>query len=454
MQAKSRVFSTGRVLTALTALLLALGVGTPVRSAEIIYQIRPIVSLGNARAGDLVLKSGVNELTIGGLNDNGQIVFSTQLAEAPKGAALVQYNDNIGKFTLIAAAGRVGPLGKWRTDLLFYDPAGMNRRGDVVFSALHLVNGEPGSEGTFLWDANAQQVSPVALTGMAATQDLTFQDGGDWSPVINNDGEIAFPATVKNSAGESLGFGIFLRAPDGTLRSVVLPGQTLPGDQTNRFTYRPSINNAGVVAFLASWDSGDGEGAYRSEKDSITLLAISGQNVPGGTIAFFRFAWVNVANRNVLIVARLDDDREGPFALYQFVDGTLKPIAVPGREMPGGGKLKDIPLSKLGISPANDRGQHAFIATLEDGATAAYLMDADGTLSLILKSGTATDLGRVTQVGGTLAADESHSSLYPVAGGLLRGGFGVGLNHRGQVALPLRIEGGPDMIALLTPVGP
>src|SRR5207247_4086206 len=144
-------------------------------------------------------------------------------------AALIQYSD--GKFTPIAAAGRAGPLGTWRKDLLFYDPASMNQRGNVVFSALHLVGGEPVSEGTFLWDAHAQQVSPVALTGMPATQDLTFQDGGDWSPVINNRDEIAFPATVKSGTGKSLGFGIFLHAVDGKLQSVVLPGQALPGKQ-------------------------------------------------------------------------------------------------------------------------------------------------------------------------------------------------------------------------------
>ena len=143
-----------------------------------------------------------------------------------------------------------------------------------------------------------------------------------------------------------------------------------------------------------------GEGAYLWENDTITPLAISGQKVPGGQINFFRFAWVNDANQNVLIVARLNDNKKGPFALYQYAGGALTPVAVPGQEMPGGGKLKDIPLSKLGVSPANDRGQHAFIATLEDGATAAYLMDADGKLSLILKSGTTTDLGPVTQVGG------------------------------------------------------
>src|SRR2546425_7815786 len=137
--------AVGRALLALTVLaasgsLLAPGAA---RAAGTPYKIQPIVKLGDMM-GDLTLKGGINELTIAGLNESGQIVFSTQLAEAPNGAALIQYS--AGKFTPIAAAGRAGPLGTWRKDLLFYDPASMNQRGNVVFSALHLVGGEPVSE--------------------------------------------------------------------------------------------------------------------------------------------------------------------------------------------------------------------------------------------------------------------------------------------------------------------
>ena len=63
-------------------------------------------------------------------------------------------------------------------------------------------------------------------------------------------------------------------------------------------------------AFLASWPNGAGEGAYLWEKDTITSLAISGQTVPGGEIAFFRFAWVNDANPEE-IAARLRDVSSG-----------------------------------------------------------------------------------------------------------------------------------------------
>jgi hypothetical protein len=93
------------------------------------------------------------------------------------------------------------------------------------------------------------------------------------------------------------------------------------------------------------------------------------------------------------------------------------------------------------VSAPNSLGEHAFMATLADGSTAAYRMDAEGKLSLILKSGATTELGQVTRIGKTSFAT-----------GLARGGWGIGLNSKGQVALPVQINGGPETIVLLTPV--
>jgi hypothetical protein len=69
------------------------------------------------------------------------------------------------------------------------------------------------------------------------------------------------------------------------------------------------------------------------------------------------------------------------------------------------------------------------------GNTAAYRLDQDGTLSLILKSGAVTDLGTIAEIGGLW--------------------FGVGLNTKGQVALPVRMAGETRyQVILLTPVEP
>jgi hypothetical protein len=160
----------------------------------------------------------------------------------------------------------------------------------------------------------------------------------------------------------------------------------------------------------------------------------------GGKLASVRGAYVNSRNRNVLLEVALQDPRTGPSALYLLAGGNLIPVAVPGQEMPGGGKLQNVSSSLLGnlnptLSFPNAAGQYALSARLDSGS-GAYRIDADGSLSLILKSGMMTDLGQVTGVG--LAST---------------GSFGVGLNSSGQVALPVSIDTVP-MIVLLTPTAP
>jgi hypothetical protein len=108
---------------------------------------------------------------------------------------------------------------------------------------------------------------------------------------------------------------------------------------------------------------------------------------------------------------------------------------VPGQTMPGGGVFQS--LQGGGVSFANQRGQHAFMALLDDGSTAAYLMDADGKLSLILKSGQTTKLGKIAAVGQGAGGSQ-----------------GIAVNSQGQVALPVRLEGGVDSVVLLTPGSP
>ncbi len=102
--------------------------------------------------------------------------------------------------------------------------------------------------------------------------------------------------------------------------------------------------------------------------------------------------------------------------------------------MQGGGQLTSI--TDQSVSSPNNRGQHVFYGLLQENgtnATAAYLMDADGSVALVLKSGTTTDLGLITRVGN---AD----------------GAGTALNNNGQVALILKSNSNPTAVAVLTPL--
>lgn len=384
------------------------------------YRIQPIAKLGDT-AGDTVIKRAGGDFEIGTLNDSGQLVFVTE--NQAGGEMLVQYAD--GKLTPIVVSGKEAPGGTWARGGV-YSPASMNQNGNIAFAAdIKIAN--KTSTGTFLWDLKTQKLTAVALKGMPAVNNLTLADGGSYGAVINDSGDVAFPAPVNNAAGQAKN-GVFFLGRDGHLVPVALPDQELPDGRRVVAAVSRSLNEAGAVALQVRRDGDLRDSAYLWEKGTLTPLVGIGMDAPGGgKFTDVLGVWVNNQNRNVLVYAQVGSSG-GP---YLFEDGKLRLVAVPGQEMPGGGKLKSIAGPGL-ISFPNEAGQHAFYATLEDNTTAAYQMDADGRLSLILKSSTQTELGTITRVGGS----------------------GLGLNSRGQVALTVRIEGGVDTIVLLTPAAP
>jgi hypothetical protein len=246
---------------------------------------------------------------------------------------------------------------------------------------------------------------------------------------------------VKNAAGATHR-GVFLWSPGGQIQAVALPDDPLPDGRKMVGAIDPRLNDAGLVAFLAQRSGDSGGGAYLREKGTITPVLPFGSAAPdGGKITALDFVWgVNGQNRSVLLSAEVSTHKPNNLdSLYLWSNGTLTPVAIPGQAMPGGGQLKGIYDNSGTVSFANEAGQHAFIAQLQDNSTAAYRMEADGTLSLILKSGTATDLGMITKVGLPNSSPPS---------------VGIGLNSKGQVALPVKIGTGPATLVLLTPAAP
>jgi len=267
---------------------------------------------------------------------------------------------------------------------------------------------------------------------LTATMDIGL------TAAINNHGEVAFAARYK---GQSTG-GVFFQGQDGKLTMIAgaklktATGKTLTGANW------PTLNDAGQVGFLAAVSGLNNTSTLAADHGAINPVALVGDNVTGiGKIVDTNGTWVNNQNGNALAFVTFKSGA-GPFCLVLRTSTGLVPVVTPGMAMPGGGTFRAITMSPGGpgyftISDANDLGQHAFLASIvEDGLneTGAYRMDADGHLSLIAKTGSLTSLGVIDQLG--IQADAS---------------FGISLNSKGQVALPLHIRGLPSMVALLTP---
>jgi hypothetical protein len=407
--------------------------------AEATYKIQSIARLGEM-AGDTLLPSGgPYQFYVGALNDSGQLLFLVQDPTASKPALLLQYLN--GKFTLIAAPGGDGPLGKWPSDFIVAGPLSMTQSGNVLFEAFR--RNYATTLGTFLWDARTLQVTTVEVPGMPATGNLTFTSDGGFAPALNNSGDIVLIGGVKSSTGPIAGGGLFFLGRDHQLQPVLLAGQDLPGggkaDSTGELLFaRPTLTDSGAVVFRAPRQGGP-NGAYRWEPGGLTSLLLPGMDVPSaGKIADVSGAYANNKNRAVLVSASLvGHNGDG---LYRVEADQILPVAVPGQEMPGGGKLQTaVPGGGSGsrsIGLASEAGEYAFKATLADGSTAAYRIDATGNLSLVLKSGMPTELGTITKIGPDPAWN------------------GIAINSQGQVAVAVQIDNGPPTLALLTPTTP
>jgi hypothetical protein len=386
-----------------------------------VYKIQSIVKLGDTVA-DVKIRAG-GDLEMGTLNDNGQIVFITENGELTNSEMLIQYADS--KFIPIVVGGRDAPGGKWAKGSGIPAYVSMNQQGNIAFGANATIGGKT-AYGTFRWDYKARQVTPVALKGMPAVNNLTFVDGSSGPPVINNSDEIAFPANVKNAAGGTHS-GAFFLGRDGQLQAVALPDQVLAGGAKILDAAAVDINDAGAVAFFTFRQNNPADGAYLWEKGTITPVAVAKQDIPGaGKIANIGGVWVNNQNHNVLVAAALQGNSSND-GLYLFANGSLTPLILPGQDMPEGGKL----LNVGAVSGANTAGQRAFIGWLKGGTRSAYLLNADGTISLVLKTGATTDLGKITNIGSSSP--------------------GIAFNNKGQVALNVGIQGTRTTMVLLTP---
>jgi hypothetical protein len=395
-------------------------------------QLRPIVHLGDRVSGTTLATDGSFE--VGPLNDAGQLCFS---ADSENGGRLLIQSAG-DRLTPIVAPGQPGPLGTWPENLWFDAPVSMNAQGDVLFSGLLVSVGSDTSGGTFRWERATRRLSPIALPGMSFLPGQILEWAAGPAPTINRTDEMALVVNVRNAAGRDYP-GVFLRSGEGQLTPVALPDQALPGGEKIAYAVQPCLTESGVIGLLAQPQGADRASPYLWDQGTLHPLPVPDVQPPPGLVFFgFDGIWLNDRNPSALLSGHLHGAGEQHISLYRFAEGRLEPIVLPGQEMPGGGRFATV--QALGVSAANELGQHAFLATLADGSTACYLLEPDGRLSLLLKSGSATELGTIASVGVGSA-----------------GSRGIGLNSQGEVAVTIAIVGGqatvarPDAIVLLTP---
>jgi hypothetical protein len=420
---------TRRTRSAGLARLAAVGLGLALFAPGVAgadgYDAQVVLRAGTP-AGDFAIGEKW-ALIPGALNDRGHLAVVAGGTPTPDGGVLLQYAD--GRWTTVAVHGQPGPRGTWPVPMFIGLPLQMNAAGDIAF--LTEIGRPPNvALEAYRWDFAARTVIPVGVKGLPAGETLILEQGAEYAPSINNRGEIAFSAGVKNAAGK-LAQGIFLMGSDGKIQPLVLPEQEMPGGRKLQMALLPSLNDAGAVAFLAATpNAASPDSAYLWENGTVTpIVAPGGTTVDGRKVREVWSVKLNNRNRTALVTARVEG--VSGFGLYRFTEGKLVPLVVRGQEMPGGGKFTGIDTPQPAVSWANEAGQHAFYAS-EGGVRAVYRIDPDGALTPVLKSRSTTHLGTITHIG----SGES---------------FGIALNNRGQIAVTVRIDSGPASLILLTP---
>jgi hypothetical protein len=367
------------------------------------------------------------------LTDAGQLLFGTWTTSGfTSKTSEMKFQYEAGKITPIVLPEGDAPIGKWPKRVDIWSPVSVNQTGDAVLQLYDIDRADQGRNpwmGVFLWQHALQRLVEIPLVGTMVGDGLTIVQAGLPRGAINNNGEMSLVVDAKGTGRR--GLGILFRDREGKLTPVALPGQLLPNGGRFVDSWFTTLNDAGRIGFTAARVSGGVPSAYLWENGTVSSLTQIASDAPGsGPIVAVWGAFVNNKNRNVLLEVGLKNANSGPTAPYLYVDGQLRPVAALNQDMPGGGKFRR--LNGLGISFGNDAGQYAFTAQLDNG-TGAYLVDADGKPSLIVRTGMdVPGLGKVSSVGAPY------------------GSFGIGLNNKGQIALPLSVDSVPT-IALLTP---
>jgi hypothetical protein len=364
------------------------------------------------------------------MNNHGQITVVTKTQES-KGREVLGVLSS-GQFTPIATAGGPSPDGKkWpATTDLFRPWADINDSGNVAFTP---YDAGGNALGVYFWDAAKQAVIPLAAPGTPAAGNLVFASGGKYDiAALNDRDEVAFVAPVKLASGPAHD-GVFLRRADGKIDPVALPGDPLPGQAGNlKNAGDLGLNDAGQVTF-------DTQGAaYRWENGTVSLLAENGTEIPGlGKSAGYIGVGPNDQNSDVLLYILTS----GITGLLLWQQGQLLPVLLRGQDLPGGGKFRG---GYVDTNRPNTLGQYPFAASFTENGkigSGAYLVGADGKLSLIARSGMTTPLGTLTRISPNLTYTADVTS-------------GIGINQQGQVVLTAEIDNGPDVLLLLTPKNP
>ncbi len=354
------------------------------------------------------------------LNNNGQTAFSAGITGGSSTSGIYR-SDSGSALAAIALEGQSATGAGGGTFSGFSSPV-LNNNGQTVFRAS--IAGGSSNRGIYRSNSG-NALTAIALQGQSATG----SGGGSFSdffdPVLNNNGQTAFSASI---AGGTTTSGIYRSASGGTLTAIALRGQSLPGTSGGTFNFSNNLvlNDSGQTAFEANIRGGSSlEGIYRSDTGgALTAIALRGQDATGaggGTFSGFSSPVLN-NNGQTAFSAGITGGSSAS-GIYRSDSGSaLTAIALEGQSATGagGGTFSGLDFN----SPVlNNNGQTAFRAGITGGSSTSgiYRSNSGGALTAIALQG---------------------QSVTGAGAGTFSGFFSPVLNNGGQTAFRAGITGG------------
>jgi hypothetical protein len=184
-------------------------------------------------------------------------------------------------------------------------------------------------------------------------------------------------------------------------------GQLEPGHSPPLFEIG-RMNNHGQIALVTETQESQGRPVLGilSNGQTISLLADTGTEVAGlGNSYGFWTVGPKDQNSNVLM-STWTTAPHGITGVLLWQQGQLVPVILLGQDLPGGGQFRGW---FVDTGPPNALGQYPFaVGFTENGkiGSGAYLVGADGKLSLIARTGMTTPLGALTGISPWLSERE------------------------------------------------
>jgi hypothetical protein len=405
-----------------------------------------------ARLGEAAPNDGAYEFDFEpyGLDDRGTALYAADVSTGGEGIFLA---GRIASAIEIVRSGNPAPGGGILGFGVQPSPS-LSEPGNVAMSFFLAPFLRPAgrNSGVYRWSKSGTQA--VVVPGVTSAPTGGTFVGSSELAAINNAGAVAFSGMISTPQGISgtLGIGVFVASPAGSISTVAAPGTPAPGGGTFDFATEPAMNNAGDIVFtghvagtpcLATIPQTRLIGCVRdlfvkrAATGTVERIAGVGRAAPGGGV--FRDIRYPVMNErgDILFRAALLTDAGLETGYFLSRDGEILTIARVGDPMPGGGSFVGVSFQP-GNWDLNERGDVAFSAQLDtfDNVLGEFgLADQglytwrNGVVTLVIRSGGGVPGGEVV----ALEPPEFLGNSAPFSG--------AQINNSGQVLFQAAVLG-------------